>query len=78
VWSAVAAHREYLTAGGGLEARRGLRMRREVEALAAERFRVRVAASFDDALSLAEDLAARRVDPYRAAAILGATAAARD
>ena len=77
VWSAVAAHREHLAAGG-LEARRRLRMRREVEALAAERFRVRVAAAFDDAPSLAEDLAARRVDPYRAAAILGETAAARE
>jgi LAO/AO transport system kinase len=77
LWSAVAAHREHL-AGGGLEAKRRLRLRREVESLAAERFRVRVAASFDDAPTLADDLAARRVDPYRAAAILGETAAARD
>jgi LAO/AO transport system kinase len=78
LWLAVAAHREHLAAGGGLEAKRRLRLRREVESLAAERFRVRVAAAFDDAPSLAEDLAARRVDPYRAAAILGETAAARE
>jgi len=78
LWSAVAAHREHLAAGGGLEAKRRQRLRREVESLAAERFRVRVAASFDDAPSLADDLAARRVDPYRAAVILGETATARD
>jgi LAO/AO transport system kinase len=77
VWSAVEAHRAHLS-GGGLEVKRRQRLRREVESLAAERFRVRVASSFDDDPSLAEDLAARRVDPYRAAAILGATAAARD
>jgi hypothetical protein len=43
---------------------------REVESLAAERFRALAAAALDADGSLAEDLVARRVDPYRAAAIL--------
>ena len=74
LWSAVLEHRGHLAAGGGLETKRRERLRREVESLAAERFRSRVGAAFAAHPSLAEDLAARRVDPYRPAAILGEAA----
>jgi LAO/AO transport system kinase len=75
LWDAVREHRAHLDASGGLEAKRGARLRREVESLAAEGFRTRVAAAFADDPALARDLVARRVDPYRAAAILASTAA---
>jgi LAO/AO transport system kinase len=78
LWTAVREHREHLEAEGGLQARRRERLRREVESLAAEGFRTRVAAAFGADPTLGDDLAARRVDPYRAAAILEATAAAAD
>lgn len=78
LWAAVREHREHLATTGGLEAKRRARLRREVESLASERFRIRVAAAFGADPALAEDLADRRVDPYRAAAILEAMAAAAD
>jgi LAO/AO transport system kinase len=78
VWTAVAEHREHLAGSGGLEVKRRHRLRREVESLAAERYRARAAAAFDAEPGLVEDLAARRVDPYRAAAILGARTATAD
>jgi LAO/AO transport system kinase len=78
VWTAIAAHREHLSETGGHEAKRRRRLRREVESLAAERFRTRAAAAFDAEPGLEEDLAARRVDPYRAAAILGKRTATAD
>jgi LAO/AO transport system kinase len=78
LWQAVDDHRTQLAASGGLEERRRARLRREVESLAAERHRSRVAAAFELHPSLAEDLAARRLDPYRAAAILNASADAAD
>lgn len=76
LWAAIDSHRAHMVATGGVEARRRARLRGEVESLAAARFRTRVAAAFDAAPTIADDLAARRVDPYRAAAILEATAAA--
>ena len=78
LWAAVVEHREHLAANGGLTRRRRERLRREVESLAAEGFRSRVAAAFGVNPSLEDDLAARRVDPYRAAAILEAMAAGAD
>ena len=78
LWTAVVEHREHLAATGGLAQRRRDRLRREVESLAAEGLRTRIAAAFDADHSLQDDLAARRVDPYRAAAILETTAAAAD
>jgi LAO/AO transport system kinase len=74
LWQAVADHRAQLEAAGGLEEKRRARLRREVESLAAERYRSRAAAAFDANPALADDLAARRLDPYRAAAILNETA----
>jgi hypothetical protein len=61
-----------------VEGRRRARLRGEVESLAAARFRTRVADAFDAAPAIADDLVARRVDPYRTAAILEATVAAGD
>jgi LAO/AO transport system kinase len=68
--AAVAAHREYLASSGELGAKRRARLLREVESLAAERFRVRAAAALAADDGLADELEARRIDPYRAAAIV--------
>jgi LAO/AO transport system kinase len=70
LWDAVEAHREHLQDVGALEGGRRLRLLREVESLTAERLRGRVRAMLEADAALAEDLARRRVDPYRAAAIL--------
>jgi LAO/AO transport system kinase len=67
LWTAIAAHRAHLEASGELGARRQARVRHEVEALAAERFR----RSAVDALvadgDLARRLRDRSTDPYAAA-----------
>jgi LAO/AO transport system kinase len=78
LWAAIEEHRAHMVASGGAETRRRARLRGEVESLAAARFRNRVAAAFDAAPAIGDDLAAHRVDPYRTAAILEATAAAGD
>jgi LAO/AO transport system kinase len=75
--SAIAAHRGHLQASGELEIRRRARLLREVESLAAERFRVKASAALAADDALAADLGSRRVDPYRAAAMLVERAAAR-
>ena len=70
LWRTVAMHHEHLVASGGLEAKRRQRVMREVESLVAERFRLQVARALEAEPDLAADLAAHRMDPYRAAAIL--------
>ena len=70
LWEAIESHRTHLAATGALAERRRVRLLREVEALAAERFRGRVAAALEADPSLAGELAARRIDPYGAAAML--------
>jgi LAO/AO transport system kinase len=70
LWDAVSAHRAHLDASGGLARSRRDRLVREVEALAAERLRGRVASLLLLDTALAEDLLERRTDPYAAAAIL--------
>jgi len=75
LWAAIEAHRTYLAASGALEAKRHARLLREVEALAAERFRVNAAATLAGQPELATDLAARRLDPYAVAAMLVSKAA---
>jgi LAO/AO transport system kinase len=70
LWQAIEDHRQHLEAGGALAAKRRARLLREVEALAAERFRVRVAAALEADDGLVEDLLERRIDPYGAAAML--------
>jgi LAO/AO transport system kinase len=68
---AIDRHRAWATLGGVLDAKRRARLLREVETLAAERFRQHAAAALEaGGNALAEGLAARRVDPYRAAAML--------
>jgi len=67
LWEAVDEHRGHLTASGDLEGKRRARQLREVESLAAERFRLRAAATLEDDAGLLADLAARRIDPYAAA-----------
>ncbi len=70
LWAAIEAHRDHLRSSGALEDKRRARLLREVEALAAERFRVKAAATLAHEPALAADLAARRLDPYAAAAML--------
>jgi len=70
LWEAIASHRRHLEEGGALEEARRTRLVSEVEGLAAERLRGRVRRMLADDVALAGDLAERRVDPYRAAAIL--------
>ncbi len=70
LWDAIEAHRSWIASSGALEAKRGARLRAEVESLAAERFKVAAAARLEADASLVEDLAARRTDPYRAADLL--------
>ena len=77
LWEAIERHHEYGTRSGELERRRRLRVVAEVQAMVAERLGRRAA----DLLAarkegLAADLAERRIDPYRAAAILLAEVAA--
>jgi LAO/AO transport system kinase len=68
LWAAIEKHRAYQEERGLLEARRHRRIRREIEAIVAERYRERIGS---DAKVLLEELtgevAARRMDPYAAA-----------
>ena len=72
LWDAIASHRKHLEASGGLEERRRRRILGEVEDMVSVRLRQRVAARLEgEALAdLADDLVARRVDPYRAVDML--------
>jgi LAO/AO transport system kinase len=71
LWEAIEGHRSWADENGSAHARRDRRLRREVETLAAERFRESIARVLEAGRgALAEALAARRVDPYRAAAML--------
>jgi LAO/AO transport system kinase len=71
LWEAIETHRTHLEASGALLERRRSRLLREVESLAAARFRVAVAERLASEPGIGDDLEARRLDPYRAAAILG-------
>jgi LAO/AO transport system kinase len=70
VWDAIEVHRDHLRDSGRLAERRRERLLREVEALAAERYRGLAAQALRADPQLASDLAERRTDPYRVAAIL--------
>jgi LAO/AO transport system kinase len=70
VCAAIAEHAGWLTSSGERDRKRAARLRREVEVLAAERFRVRAAAALDRQPALLDELAAGQTDPYRAAARL--------
>jgi LAO/AO transport system kinase len=75
LWEAIESHRDHLAASGALAAKRRSRLIREVESLAAERFRLRAAEALRADPQLADELEARRLDPYRAAAMLASRAA---
>ena len=70
VWAAIEEHRSWAEASGARDAKRRARLLAEVEALAAERFRLAVASALEADPELSGDLVARRVDPYGAAAAL--------
>jgi LAO/AO transport system kinase len=70
VWRAIEEHGAWAESSGARDARRRARLLSEVESLAAERFRLAVAAALEADPRLAADLAERRVDPYGAAAAL--------
>jgi LAO/AO transport system kinase len=70
LWEAIESHRAHVGATGARGAKRRARLLLEVEALAAERFRLRVASLLEADEELAENLVARRIDPYEAAAML--------
>ncbi|MGH2661103.1 MAG: methylmalonyl Co-A mutase-associated GTPase MeaB [Actinomycetota bacterium] len=70
LWEAIAAHRAHLEESGALEANRRERLLREVESLASERVRGRIHELLRMDPALAKQLARRKIDPYRAAAIL--------
>jgi LAO/AO transport system kinase len=70
LWDAVDEHRAHVEASGELAAGRRARLLREVETLTAERLRAAVRELLSSDTALADDLAERRLDPYRAAAIL--------
>jgi LAO/AO transport system kinase len=77
LWEAIERHHEYGTRSGELERRRRLRIVAEVQAMVAERLGRRAAALLAAREEgLAADLSERRIDPYRAAAILLAEVAA--
>jgi LAO/AO transport system kinase len=77
LFDAISAHRAHQEESGGLEQRRRARQLHEVERMAAEAFRERIATGAGDA-QLARDLQERRIDPYAAAAILVERAGAVD
>ncbi len=72
LWEAIDGHRKHLESTGGLEQRRRARILREVEDMVSVRLRARAAELLEAGAleSVADDLVARRVDPYRATAIL--------
>ena len=68
--AAIEEHRDHIRTSGVLASKRRTRLLREVESLAAERFRGRAAAVLAADVALGGELEARRIDPYRAAAML--------
>jgi LAO/AO transport system kinase len=63
-------HRAWLQTSSTLDAKRRARLVAEVENLAAERFKAAAGKVLRADATIADDLAARRLDPYRAAAML--------
>ena len=72
LWDAIEEHRAHLEKTGGLAERRRRRILEEVEGMVAERLRARTAGLLDGRAEgeLADELADRTVDPYRAVEIL--------
>lgn len=72
LWDAIDSHRKHLESTGELERRRRRRLLREVEDMVSLRLRERIDARLEegDLESLADDLVARRIDPYAATDML--------
>ncbi|HEX2266803.1 MAG TPA: methylmalonyl Co-A mutase-associated GTPase MeaB [Actinomycetota bacterium] len=72
LWQAIEKHRKHQESSGALDRKRTKRILDEVKDMAAFRLREHVAGelSEDSGAFLVEDLAQRRIDPYRAAEIL--------
>jgi LAO/AO transport system kinase len=70
VWAAIERHRAHLEEGDRLTAARRHRLALEVASLATERLRGRVGEALEADAALRDDLAERRLDTYRAAAML--------
>jgi len=72
LWEAISGHRAHLEETGHLEGKRRRRILEEVESMVALRLRARTAGLLDQGAEaeLADDLVARRIDPYRVADIL--------
>ncbi len=71
LWEAIEGHRKHLEASGELEQRRRTRLLEEVEDMVGLRLRRNVAGILErNEDGLADDLAARKVDPYRASEVL--------
>jgi LAO/AO transport system kinase len=79
LWDAIERHRKHQESNGQLETRRRRRVLEEVENMVALRLRARTAGLLDAGAEagLAEDLGARKIDPYRAAGLLLERLAAR-
>jgi LAO/AO transport system kinase len=68
LWAAIKSHRSHQEKSGLLEERRRRRVEREIREIVAERYRDRVDERASDLLKeLADEVQARRLDPYRAA-----------
>jgi GTPase len=78
LWAAIEEHRAWLGESGRLDDERRTRLVREVESLAAERFRGTLDALLKADDALAAELVSGSLDPYRAAARLLERAAAGD
>jgi LAO/AO transport system kinase len=70
VWSAIERHRVHLDEDDRLVSARARRLALEVASLATERMRERVSEALASDARLRDDVAERRLDPYRAAATL--------
>jgi LAO/AO transport system kinase len=72
VWEAIRSHREHLESSGKLDELRRARVLDEVNSLVGYRLRERAAATLSGGteVAVAEELVARRLDPYRAADLL--------
>ena len=70
LWDAIEGHRKHQESTGEIEEKRRARLLAEVEELSSQRFKEGLARLLEADHQLASDVAARRVDPYRAADIL--------
>ena len=75
LWSKAEEHRTAVSASGRLEAGRRERLLREVEGLTVEELRSRVRHLLEADRELGDDLGSRRIDPYRASALVAERAA---